>query len=73
MKLVGMLLMLTLLASSCAASTQTQGQQILPTRPILTSLAPTPEGGIMLDNTDTARLLHYIDDLEYALGAGSIR
>ena len=69
MKLVGMLLMLTLLVSSCVPSTQ-QTQQILPTRPILTSLTPTPAGGIMLDKTDTARLLHYIDDLEYALGTG---
>ena len=62
--------MLTLLVSSCVALTQVQTQQILPTRPILTSLTPTPEGGIMLDKTDTARLLHYIDDLEFALGIG---
>ena len=60
--------MLTLLVSSCVPSTQVQTQQLLPTRPILTSLTPTPEGGITMDRTDTARLLHYIDDLEFALG-----
>ena len=60
---------LSLALSGCASLTpSTRSATTLPVRPALTSLAVTPEGGIMMDKHDAAELLVYIEALERACG-----
>jgi hypothetical protein len=56
-----MLLSVTLLLTSCAAS---EGLRNPIPRPSLQSATVNNHGGICLDRQDTAELLHYLDALE---------
>ena len=67
LRLAGLLCATILLTPGCASLTARQAPTPL-IRPELTSLAGTPDGGIILNKRDAAELLIYIEALELAVG-----
>ena len=57
-----------LLTPGCASLAAKPNPTMLPTKPVLTSLTVTSDGGIRMDKRDAAELLIYIEALERAAG-----
>ena len=70
LRLAWLLFALTLLLPGCVSLTSKPipAVETLPTRPALTSLTATSDGGITMDKRDAAELLIYIEALERAAG-----